>query len=61
MKDTPDLKEIIEVLVCPVHREHPSIETQPDGSLKIDCCCVHFKVQCKYILKTMLANNNRKS
>jgi len=54
MKDKPELKEVIEGLVCPTHKEHPDIEIQPDGGLKIHCCCVHFKVQCTYILKKML-------
>jgi hypothetical protein len=56
MEDKVELEEVIETLVCPVHKEHPDVEKQPDGSIKIHCCCSHFKTQCIYILHKMFGS-----
>jgi len=56
MDNKPEAKHIMESLVCPDHKEHPEVEKQPDGSMKIYCCCTHFKTYCIYILRKLLVH-----
>jgi hypothetical protein len=56
MDADPQLKAIIEELVCPVHNQHPVVIHQKDGSIQLTCCCAEFKIQCFHLLKKMTSN-----
>ncbi len=53
------LKTVVETASCPLHHQHPMVETT-GGKVKISCCCIEFKLECYKIVgllyKTRITN-----
>jgi hypothetical protein len=54
---TPELKAVIESLICSRCNERPVIVVDNDEK-RLQCCCAKFKVECFFMIKKITALNN---
>ncbi|MDB5109467.1 MAG: hypothetical protein JWR67_581 [Mucilaginibacter sp.] len=45
-------KSVIELLLCGKHKQRPVVIFDQE-KIKLECCCVDFKVQCFHLIKKM--------
>jgi len=57
MELTVNARSVIEAVACPTHNKHPQIIMGEDNEIMLQCCCAEFKLQCFYILKIALQDN----
>jgi len=54
MEISANLKSMMEYAACTVHHRHPILTTSKDKKVKIECCCVDFKIECLQLCKKLI-------